>query len=326
MPASIIMNATSTLTEGTSQDAVQLSSPLTVSFNGSASQMQPLDIILKPMQTQSLIQAPPTLTYTTSTNWSVSYPLAADGSTARLSAAPGTFRGLRALAMSPSSVVSVIRLSDTVARIVLTTSPWSTTDVQIGDQLFIERTTDSFTSPFATANQGLFLTVVGKSSTSIDIADNGVLVPDPSVSLNAQYATAIKVLTSNVLPNDVLYVYSSLFGYANKGKFVITTASDSYVEFINSSATAETVTTVQAGGILVGRNVAQYLFLTASSSVEILLVNQAVGGGVLVSPETGSNAIALLTLSTPVLSLHNPSLTDDIRIVAHVALSSASGC
>lgn len=326
MTASITFSATSTLVEGSSTDPVRLSSPLVVAFAGFAAQMRPVDLIIKPSKSVSLIEGIQPITYTSLTNWTVTVPRASEAYTIRLTADSAVFRPKRALALSNATLISVVRQSASVVRVVAVGGPIDTTAIQTGDSFIIEKSTDAFTSPFATANQGLFLPVVNKTSTSIDVFDNGVLVPDNNVDLNGVFGQAMKVLAPGAALNDVLYIYSTTPLYSNQGRFVISVASDNYVEYVSPESVQDSFTSIPAGDVVVARDAAQYVFLTASGSVEVLTGNQQIGFGTKITSMSGSNAVALLTLSSPVLSVHNPSLVDDVRIVAHVASSPASEC
>jgi len=326
MTASITFNATSILSEGSSSDPVRLSSPLAVAFTGSASQMRPIDMILRPSQSASLIDGVQPITYSSITNWTVSVPRALEPSTVRLTADSAVFRTKRALALSNTTLISIVRQSTSVVRVLAVSGTFDTTSVVIGDTFLVEKTTDAFTSPFADANQGLSLTIVNKTGTSLDVYDNGVLVPDSNIDLNGVFNTAMKVLAPGAAAQDMLYVYSTTPLFSNQGRFLIATASDDYVEYASAESVLDSFTSIPAGGIVVARDAAQYVFLTASGSVEVLTGNQQLGSGTKITSISGANAVALLTVSSPVLVVHNPSLVDQIRIVAHVASSPASEC
>lgn len=241
---------------------------------------------LSPFESKTLVSTRRTSALSNTTGLQVSQPISSLTTTWRLSwTGAGTdpqFRIARALSTSALTAITITRLSDTIVRLSQATAPLSTSAIAIGDYLLIEKTTDSFTSPFATSNQGTPVKVVGKTSTTIDVQDNGFMVAETAVVLGADFAQVLKVFSSaGVQVNDTLVIKSTALNAGNRGEFKVTAVSSDYVEIEASSLVLESVTGVVATDLYFADEVIRFLAVSASGQVKITIDGEPVETSIL---------------------------------------------
>lgn len=227
-------------------------------------------------ESKTLVSSRRATTVGSSTELAVSQPLASLTTTFRIAwTGNGTnplFRTARALTTTALTALTITRLSGTIARITQATAPFSTAAVVIGDYLLIEKTTDSFTSPFSTSNQGTPVKVVGKTATTIDVLDNGFMVGETAIVLGASFASVIKVFSaSGVQVNDAMINKSSVFSAGNRGTFKVTSVSSDYVEIEADSLVSETVTGATSTEVYFANEVIRFLAITATNQIRVTI-------------------------------------------------------
>jgi len=241
---------------------------------------------LAPFESKTVVSTRRSSGLDATTELQVSQPISSLTTTWRLTwtgtGANPLFRTARALSTTALTAITISRLSDTIVRLTQATAPLSTTAIQIGDYLLIEKTTDSFTSPFTTSNQGTPVKVVGKTSTTIDVQDNGFMVAETAVVLGADFAEALKVFSaSGVQQNDTLVIKSTALNAGNRGEFKVTAVSSDYVEIEASSLVAETVTGALATNVYFADEVVRFLGITASGQIKVTIDGEPVETSVL---------------------------------------------
>jgi hypothetical protein len=203
-------------------------------------------VLIAPGDTADIVVNTRTLTASVTTEFAISFPVSTS-SVARMKwtgvgTAPG-FRTARALASDATTKVAITRLTPAIVRLttVLGTA-FSTAAVQVGDFLRLERSTDTFTSPFAVANQGVTFKVVGVTVSAIDVQDNGQMAPETGVVLGTGFAEAMKVLSPSPVKVGDTVVVDGIVSLSNQGRYVVVQVSDTYVEFVAPQAYPETFT------------------------------------------------------------------------------------
>lgn len=184
------------------------------------------------------------------------------------------FRTNRAIGGSASTTVTISRPSPYVARLTqIAGSPWTLTSVQVGDILKIEKTTDTFTSPFSEINQGKYFVVQSKGTNYIDVLDEGLMSLDTSVVLGANFEFAIRVFSQGpVKIGDTISIEGNM-NPSNKGKYQIVDLSYDYIEIVNPFGVQETITygtnEINIYDYLIG-----FIHLRASGPIKIKFGNQ----------------------------------------------------
>ena len=197
-----------------------------------------------PGDTANIVSNVRTLTATTTTAFAIFFPVLGS-SVARMTwtgvgTAPG-FRTARALGTDATTTVSITRLAPSIVRFATVTgTAFSTAAIQVGDFVRIERSTDSFDSPFSVQNQGTTLKIVGVGVATFDVLDNGILAAETGAYFGTGYASAMKVLSAGpVKVGDVVFIDGAV-SLVNAGRYSITQVADNYVEFIAPQAYPET--------------------------------------------------------------------------------------
>lgn len=175
-----------------------------------------------------------------------SRPLAAED-TVRVTWTGGTnplFRTGRAIGGDATTVVTTTRIAPNMVRFSnVAGTAWTLGPVLTNDILRMERTTDTFTSPFNPANLSVDLLVAAKGSGYIDVIDNGRLSLEANITLGADYATALRVMSQTpVKVGDTVDISGTAFHPGNAGKFLISQVSSDYIEILNPYSVAETIT------------------------------------------------------------------------------------
>jgi hypothetical protein len=153
------------------------------------------------------------------------------------------FRTNRNIGGDATTVVTITRVSPYVARIsVVSGTAWTLTNVATNDILRFAATTDSFTSPFAVANQGQNLLVQSKGANYIDFVDNGQLALDENITLGTDFAEALLVMSQgSVKVGDTIEISGAGIHPSNQGKFTVADVAPDYIEVTNGLGVEETV-------------------------------------------------------------------------------------
>jgi hypothetical protein len=256
-------------------------------------------------ETATIMSTRRTLAYDATTQFTLSQPRAAETTTFRIQwTTTGTnpvFRTSRSIGLDATSKVRVTVLSTVMARIDTSSgTALSSTAVQIGDTLLIEETTDTFTSLFASANQGVAVTVQGKGTGYVDVVHNDTFTAE-EVTLGANYANAIRIFSSGpVAVGDVIELGDS-FNYGNRGIFPIVQVRNDYIEYSADSGVAETLIGVVSGDLVCYDKYINFLSLQATGSVIVSSDDDPVT----IEPIDANGAMFLASLRSTKLEVTN---------------------
>lgn len=180
------------------------------------------------------------------------------------------FRTRRALTVSPTTTVSITRLSDVVARVQFSVGIGSAP--KVNDIFLLEKDNDiGLISPFNVINTGVPVRIVGVGANFLEVEDAGVFVNESSIPLGLDYLNVLKVFSSSgVQVTDTLNLSSMSFNYGNRGSYKIVAVSADYVDIEAPSLVPEIVTNV-ADGIKVFVNTIYYLALKAKGSLKLVV-------------------------------------------------------
>jgi len=224
------------------------------------------------------------------------------------------FRTNRAIGGGSSTTVTITRVTPYVVRFTNAAgTAWTLGSVAIGDTLKIEKTTDSFTSPFGATNQGKTFTVQSKGAGYIDVIDNGGASLDSAIVLGASFEFALRVFSAGpVKVGDTLTTSGAGINPSNQGKFEIVDLSYDYVEVVNPFGETETW--------LVGTNVVtiyDYLIglfhLRASGPIQVRFDAQVEWQSL---DRLGAEVIYLASVSAYKITAYNPSPSQEVTISA----------
>jgi hypothetical protein len=275
-------------------------------------------------ETVSIMDTRRTLNYDATSEFVISMPRGDETTTFRLAwSGVGThpgFRTGRSIGLDATSEVRIQVLSTLMARIDTSAgTALSTGSVAIGDTLLIERSTDTYTSPFALANQGIPVIVQGKGTGYVDVVHNNAFV-DEEVLLGADYSNAIRIFSqAPVAIGDVVELGGS-FNFGNRGIFPIVQVRDDYIEYSVESGVAESVATVSTGDLICYDKYVNFISLKASGSA-IMYVDD---NPVTIHPIDASGALLMLSLRATKLEVTNND-TSSVTILASFS-TIASGC
>lgn len=281
--------------------------------------------IIAPNETVSIVNTLRTLTMDGTTQLRVSLPRATESTTWRLSHVAGTapgFRTKRAIGVDATTSIRITVLSTSIARIDTDAgTALNTAAIVVGDTFLLERSTDSFTAPFAySANTGLMCTVVGKGSGWIDVLHNNTFA-DESAVLGASYAEAIHVYSAGPIAVGDILELGTGYNYGNKKLVTIAVVRDDYLEFLADDMVAETVTnpTTQVYNKIVN-------FISVKSTGALTVTVD--GNPVSLVAIDASGAYALLSMRAKAISLTNSGTTSVTASVLSCIIngSGTSGC
>jgi len=180
------------------------------------------------------------------------------------------FRTRRALMVSNTTTVNVLRLNDTVARIQFSVAIGS--NPKINDVLLFEKENDlGLVSPFNPVNQGVPARIVGVGTNYLDVDDAGVLVNESNILLGVNYLDVLKVFSSiGVQITDVLKISSSAFNYGNRGTYKVIFVSSDYIDIEAPSLVPEIVSGITEG-FQVFTNSIYYFALKAKGQLQLIV-------------------------------------------------------
>lgn len=240
---------------------------------------------LEPSETKTLITTRRINYISSLTEMEVYQPRAAEPTTWRIEwtgiGANPQFRLARNMGLTATTSVTITRLSGKIVRISAPTD-FIGSNAFVGDQLLIEANTDTYTSPFATSNQGIMVKVVGVATTSVDVEDNGMFIEESGIVLGADFAKVLKVFNGvGVQRNDVLVNTDSSFNPGNRGEFKVTNFSSDWLEIEVDTMVPETVTGILSSSFYTAAEVIRFLALTATGESQIFIDNAEVKTSVL---------------------------------------------
>lgn len=156
------------------------------------------------------------------------------------------FRTLRAVnyGTTPSTTNYVAaRLSPTAVQITLSGAGADLSAVAAGDEIFLEASNGSFTSPLNANSTGQRYLVLGSDASSVTVRDAGNIAEE-TIALGADYETVIRFFSSaGVQVGDKMRIsLSSNFNLENKSSdFEVREVTDREIHFYNPNMIPETV-------------------------------------------------------------------------------------
>ena len=180
------------------------------------------------------------------------------------------FRTKRNLYIDATTTITLSRISPNAVRLTsVAGTTMNTTSVVVGDTLQFGYNTDSFISPFSSANVGQFFRVQAKGTNTIDVIDNGSAFLDVAITLGISFDTALRVFSdSGVQVDDSINLAGSTFNSGNLGQFSITSVSYDYVEFVNPFAVEETVLNTD-NEIVIYDHLIEFMHIRGSGSFKL---------------------------------------------------------
>lgn len=136
---------------------------------------------------------------------------------------------------------------------------------------------------FNSLNQGDF-TIVKVGSNYVQYI-NGIAQAETVIAQASIYSSG------PVQVGDILDIVSTQFAYPNRGEFIITRVTDSFVEFSNPNLVPETVTTVQTTDINIYPEAHQWMLIATDGNVVVRLNNDT-GNGVVIEPVSPGDIVA----------------------------------
>ena len=220
------------------------------------------------------------------------------------------FLSRRSLGVDSTTHLSFTRVGPRSMKLAtLSGTPMNTSSVTTGDQLWIERNTDSFTNCFSEYNCDKLWTVQSKGAGFIVVNDEGLAGEESDVTLGSLFDSAFKVFvkTSADAPRvgDSLQLSSPNFNSFNCGVFKIERITDGYVEFSNPYGVDEVVVNT-VGGITIFDYFVRFLHLVADG--ELVVSFGAGNGSLIVSPLNAERAQLTTSLKTTEISVTNNSM------------------
>lgn len=187
-----------------------------------------------------------------------------------------SFRTNRQIGGSADTQIAITRVSPYVARIQnVSGTPWTLGGVQPNDFLKIEKTDDSFTSPFSSTNQGREFLIQSVGSDYIDFIDNGNCALDSAITLGSDYLKALKALSQGpVKRGDTVKIAGAGVNPSNHGAFEVVDVSDDYVEFNNPLAVEQTLT-IDTNSFVIYEYLIGFLHLRSSGAIEVKFGEQS---------------------------------------------------
>ena len=128
--------------------------------------------------------------------------------------------------------------------------------MQAGDSITID-------SPFSSLNRGDFLVV--------KVGSNFIQYINPIGAGETQVGQVDIYSNGPVQKGDTLDVQSSQFAFPNRGQYVITRITDSFIEISNPSGIPETVTGVTSGTLNIYSNCFKWMYLLTDQLIAVKL-------------------------------------------------------
>jgi hypothetical protein len=229
------------------------------------------------------------------------------------------FRTLRALAGGATTTVSFSRASNTAVKITNTTgTAWNTAVVQIGDELFFQKTVDGeFTSPFSEVIQGQRFVIVDKGTDYLVFRDNGMVSAESDIVLGGDFDSALRVFSAlGVKVGDKIKFAASANVRPDNKSYVleVTQVSDRDIYFINPYAIDETCIP-GASSFVVFERMLNFLAVQATGPIEIRLDSSAATSIPLYEYESGAAVFMGTVSSTSIYAVNNS--TSPIYVTVH---------
>jgi hypothetical protein len=197
------------------------------------------------------------------------------------------FRVSRAIGTGATTQLNIALSGNSAAVITCTSGTVPLFDnIQVGDNLFLQASDNSFTSPFNINNTslypGILYTVIDKSSTSVTIRNPGNIIPE-TVALGANFADVLRVFSGSgvQLGDSVMFDSTCNLNVQNKsGQFNVCMVTDRDVYLLNTAAVVSAP--VALGGIMgdpvrVFSDIISFIVVDADGEVTLRLNNNPLG-------------------------------------------------
>jgi hypothetical protein len=286
-----------------------------------------LDTTVQPGQSVLLKSTERTVTADGTTSMSVSHAIFANDVMmyryTGTGAAPG-FRTNRAIGGDATTIISVSLLGTTAA--VFTQSGGTAMDfssVIIGDNVFLQPTNDTVTSPFNVSSTGLYpgslLTVIDKNSTSITVKNPGTLVTE-TITLGANFSDSFRVFSgSGVQINDsVSFDPTCALNIQNKsGHLDVQMVTDRDLYILNTSGVDQFA--VALGGVIVPpirvfSDIISFIVVDADGALTLRLNNNATGDITMYTYAQNRSFFAGSLNATSIMAINNTTCPINARI------------
>ena len=263
---------------------------------------------VSPNQIRNISTSSRTMLWDATTELTFLRHLASTGSTSvrmywtKTGTAPA-FRTNRNIGGAADTIVSITRVNDYVARIQnVNGTVWTLGSVQVNDYIKFDEENDLYTNPFSAQNKDKEFLVLAVGADFIDFADNGAAAEDPIVTLGADFADILKVLSQGpALVGDIIQINNSSINPSNTGKFEVTDVSDNYIELTNPLMVADTFL-YTAGSVVVYEFLVGFVHLRATGPFQIRFDDQQEWVSV---TRLGTHAIFLGSVSTHNIQIKN---------------------
>jgi hypothetical protein len=185
------------------------------------------------------------------------------------------FRVLRAVnygATPATTMVTVSRLSGTAAKLDFVGSGVDFSAALVGDEVYLESSTDTFTSPLNPNSTGRAYRVLASSALSLTVRDDGLLSPETGIVLGAGFSSVIRVHSSTgVRVGDrIRFNQLSAFNLENKSsELTVEAVTDRDLFFFNPNFIPETVVSGVAVPFSVFDKLLSFIAIESSAAVKI---------------------------------------------------------
>jgi hypothetical protein len=257
-------------------------------------------VVVPALSSVSVFNGTKTVSYTNSSNVSISTPLASEPYKFRLSSDGGTlftFKTPKPTSVTALTSVSLQRQGQSPYMTLTATGPFTTTGISSGDLLIFEKTTDSFTSPFDLSVTHAPFEITDVTSTSLTVRDVRGISDQLSVVLNSPLALKV-VANDGAVPGDKMSL-SSPFFVANQGIYTVSAVSDTYVEFTSETAVPQALT-LSTGSLSVYANKFDYVTAASESKFSLVFSNSTID-----IVQVGQIASFSASVENPSLSIKN---------------------
>jgi hypothetical protein len=162
------------------------------------SNVKTIETVIQPGESNTVITTQRTVSGSINTSeFDITRPIATDN-IARMTwngvgANPG-FRTLRSIGIDNTTHMAMTRVGPRSMKLMsISGTAFNTAAIQTGDQLWIERNSDSFTNVFSPYNTDKLLTIQSRGTGFIVVNDEGLLGEEADLSLGSLYDSAFKI-------------------------------------------------------------------------------------------------------------------------------------
>lgn len=159
-----------------------------------------------------------------------------------IGAHPG-FRTYRATGHDDTTMVSFVRSSPSSMKLeVVSGKAMDFSSVILGDEVYMQATDATFTSPFLSNNTGRSFKIIDKSANYIIFRDDGIGYEQYSVLLGSDYDSALRIFSSSGVKTGDMVDFTESCGFKPSNKehrLLITGVTDREISFNNPYAIEE---------------------------------------------------------------------------------------